>query len=86
MEEKIPTMIELIEMYKNNTLPEAMVYKYQSVKGIYTIHKDELYKEAVLTGIYNGGYTDRLLGAKTAPDNSMTGIDKINWEKNRKRR
>lgn len=86
MEEKIPTIIELIEMYKNNTLPEGMVYKYQSVKGVYTIHKDELQKEAVLMGIYNGGYADRLMGARTAPDNSMTGLDKTTWEKNRKKR
>lgn len=64
-EQTIPTLIELIEMYKNNTLPEGKVFKYQSIKGNYTIHKDELANEVLLIGVYGKQYEDKLIGVKT---------------------
>jgi hypothetical protein len=64
-EERVPTLIELIEMHRTNTLPEGKVYKYQSIKGNYTIHKDELANEIMLIKIYGKQYEDKLIGVKT---------------------
>ena len=51
--DKVYTLQELIEMYNQNTLPENVkVFKYQSSKGPYWMHIDELEKEAVLAGSY----------------------------------
>lgn len=64
-EEKIPTLIELIQKHKEGTLPDEVVFKYQSIKGTYTIHKDELAKEVLLVSVYGKQYEDKLIGVKT---------------------
>jgi hypothetical protein len=80
MEEKIYTMVELIEQYRNDTLPEnEMVFKYLSAKGEGLVHRDELHREAVISGIYSVMHQDKLIGTKTAPD-QMSGVDKTKWE------
>lgn len=66
-QENIPTLLELIEMHKNNTLPDTKVFKYKSSKGVYTIHKDELANEILLIGVYGKQYEDKLIGVKTSP-------------------
>lgn len=64
--EKLPTVIELIEQYRNGTLPQdTPVFKYQSTKGEGYIHIDELKNEIILRGIYSNGHRDNLMGAKT---------------------
>lgn len=67
MSEKVYTLLELLEQYKNGTLPDDVVFKYQSVKGVYTIHRDELAREAILTNIYSKNHRDGLLGANVSP-------------------
>lgn len=80
MEEKIYTMVELIEQYRNDTLPEGeSVFKYLSAKGEGLVHRDELHREAVISGIYSVMHQDKLIGTKTAPD-QMSGVDKTKWE------
>lgn len=52
-DQKVYTIPELIELYKNNELPQDVkVFKYQSSKGEYWIHLDELKQEVVLAGSY----------------------------------
>jgi hypothetical protein len=64
--EKLPTVIELIEQYKNGTLPQdTPVFKYQSTRGEGYIHIDELKNEIILRGIYSSQHKDSLMGAKT---------------------
>jgi hypothetical protein len=66
MEERLPTLIELIERSRNNKLPaDQMVFYYQTkdYKENF-IHRDELKKEAALAGIY-GHYEDRAFYIKT---------------------
>lgn len=69
MENKIYTIIELIEQYKNNTLPtDVVVFKYQSKNGVGIIHRDEIKREAIIGGIYSTMHQDRIIGARTAPE------------------
>lgn len=67
-EEKVHTLIELINMHKEGTLPDQVVFKYQSIKGTYTIHRDELVQEALLMSVYGKQYEDKLIGVKTRPE------------------
>ena len=84
-EEPLPTIVDLIEQYRDGLLPpDQLVFKYQSQTGPRLIHKDELYKEAVIAGIYSVMHQDRLIGARTAPEDPMKGLDQTNWEKTRK--
>ena len=63
--EKIPTVIELIEKLKKGELGDELVFKYQSTSGVHLIHRDELQKELALSQIYSGNHRDRLIGTKT---------------------
>ena len=68
-EEKIYTILELIEQYKNGTLPtDVVVFKYLSKTGTGLIHKDEIKREAIVGGIYATMHQDRIIGAKTRPE------------------
>jgi hypothetical protein len=69
MEERLPTLIELIERSRNDKLtPDQMVFYYQTKEGKQNfIHRDELKKEAALAGIY-GHYEDRAFHIKTKGD------------------
>lgn len=83
-QEIVPTMIELIEQYKNGTLPkDVVVFKYQSKDRTGLVHRDELQREAIVSGIYSTMHQDKLIGTKTAPDH-MSGVDKSNWKTNKK--
>lgn len=84
--ERLYTMLELIEHYKNDTLPkDVTVFKYQSAKGEGYIHKDELHREVVVSGIYSTMHQDRIIGTKTTPEpSSMKGVDTSNWKTNRR--
>ena len=83
-EERIYTMIELIQQYKDGSLPkDVVVFKYQSKDKTGLVHKDELQREAIVSGIYSTMHQDKLIGAKTAPDH-MSGVDKSNWKTNKK--
>lgn len=79
---------ELIEQHIEGTLPAGqLVFKYERPDGSEgMIHRDELYREAVIGRIYSVMHQDRLIGARTAPEDPMHGVDKTNWEKNRKGR
>lgn len=53
IDNNVYTIPELIELYKNNELPDNVkVFKYKSAKGEYWIHLDELKQEVVLAGSY----------------------------------
>lgn len=81
----VPTMFELIKKYKEGSLPsDQLVFKYQSSNGEGLVHRDELHRESVISGIYSSMHQDKLIGARTRPDDGMTGVDKTNWEKTRK--
>jgi len=83
-QEIVPTMIELVEQYKNGTLPkDVVVFKYQSKDRTGLVHRDELQREAIVSGIYSTMHQDKLIGTKTAPDH-MSGVDKSNWKTNKK--
>jgi hypothetical protein len=83
-QEIVPTMIELVEQYKNGTLPkDVVVFKYQSKDRTGLVHRDELQREAIVSGIYSIMHQDKLIGTKTAPDH-MSGVDKSNWKTNKK--
>lgn len=61
-----PTILELVEQYRNNTLPpDKLVFEYISPNGVGRIHKDELYKEVVMCSVYSNQHQDRLIGART---------------------
>jgi hypothetical protein len=80
-EERIYTMIELIEQFKEGTLPkDVVVFKYQSKDKTSLVHRDELQREAIVSGIYSTMHQDKLIGTKTAPDH-MSGVDKSKWTK-----
>jgi hypothetical protein len=71
-EEKLYTMFELIEQYKNGTLPEdVVVFKYLTKTGHGLIHRDEIKREAIVNGIYATMHQDRIIGAKTRPENNV---------------
>ena len=83
-EEKIYTMIELVEKFREGTLPkDVVVFKYQSKDRTGLVHRDELQREAIVSGIYSTMHQDKLIGTKTAPDH-MSGVDKSNWKTNKK--
>ena len=64
----LPTLLELVEAFKNNHLdPEDSVFYYQSMHGEHMIHKDELAKEVLLSNVYSGQHQDRAIGVKTGP-------------------
>jgi predicted DNA-binding transcriptional regulator len=84
-EEKIYTMVELVDHYRKGTLPtDVLVFKYLSAKGEGLIHRDEIQRESVISGLYATMHQDRVIGARTAPD-QMSGVDKTNWEKNKRK-
>ena len=66
MEERLPTLIELIARTKEGKLPiDEVVFYYQDKHGEERfIHRDELKKEATLSHIY-GDYQDRAFHIKT---------------------
>lgn len=66
MEDRLPTLIELIERSRTDKLPaDQMVFYYQTKEGNENfIHRDELKKEAALASIY-GHYQDRAFYIKT---------------------
>lgn len=68
-EEKIYTILELIEQYRDGSLPkDVVVFKYLSKNGTGNIHRDEIKREAVIGGIYSIMHQDRIIGAKTRPE------------------
>jgi hypothetical protein len=76
-EEKIYTILELIEQYKNNTLPpEVVVFKYLSKNGPGNIHRDEIRREAIIGGIYATMHQDKIIGSKTRPDDPVNGVNR----------
>ena len=85
-QEIVPTMIELVEQYKNGTLPkDVVVFRYQSKDRTGLIHRDELQREAIVSGIYSTMHQDKLIGTKTTPEkSSMKGVDTSNWKTNRR--
>jgi hypothetical protein len=63
---KYPTLLELINQYRDGTLPAGqLVFNYISENGVGRIHKDELYKEVVMCSVYSHQHEDRLIGART---------------------
>ncbi len=65
-EPRYPTLLELVAQHRKGTLPpNQLVFNYQTSDGVGRIHKDELYKEAVLCGIYSHQHEDKLIGART---------------------
>lgn len=64
-EEKVPTLIELVKQFREGTLSDDKVFKYQSVSGVHLIHRDELEKEAVMSSIYSGVHKDKIIGTRT---------------------
>lgn len=58
-EEKLPTLLELIKEYKEGTLSEEKVYRYQSISGTHLIHIDELKKEVAMASIYGGVHKEK---------------------------
>jgi len=83
-EERLYTMIELIQQFKEGTLPkDVVVFKYQSKDRTGLVHRDELQREAIVSGIYSTMHQDKLIGTKTAPD-QMSGVDKSNWSKTKR--
>lgn len=81
--EKIYTIIELVKMFREGELPEdQVVFKYLSANGEGIIHRDELHREAVITGIYSVMHEDRLIGAKTRSEmDPLKGMDQNKWTK-----
>jgi hypothetical protein len=67
----LPTLLELIERVKNDTLAvDQLVFYYQTKAGKENfIHRDELKKEAALASIY-GHYQDRAIHIKTGDDDT----------------